>query len=462
MDSTTNRLADFAADASYDALSPAVIHECKRRLVDTFACAFGAYHEPLCVKARTLAQRYMGTPSATIWGSTQQSSPEMAAFANGITLRYLDYSDTYLSKSSGHPSDLIAALIAAGEAVQADGRAIINAITLAYDIYCTFQEAIAIHPKGWDQATYMVMASALGTGKLLGLSRDQLANALSLALAPNLHLHNVRQGELSEWKGCAGANAARNGLFAAFLARDGFTGPTGVFEGGGGLFSVVGKFDWQVAVDRERPHRVAMTDIKYYPICYHGLSAVTAALQLRPRVTLDAVKDVAIEIYQMAVLRMGNDPARWAPATRETADHSLPFCVATALLDGEVTPASFATARLTDPTLKALMNKVRVIESDALSARYPASAPCRMTISLTSGESVSTEVEFPKGHQRNPLSDAELEHKFRVMFMEYGDAQQGEAILDVLWKFNEMANVKTLLNLIVRGNASDSRARLRH
>jgi 2-methylcitrate dehydratase len=451
MDSTTLRLADFAARATYADLSPDIVHACKRRLVDTFACAFGAYSEPLCVKARAVAQRYTGTPSATIWGSTTQTSPEAAAFANGVMLRYLDYSDTYLSKSSGHPSDLIAGMIAAGEAVSADGRSIINAIVLAYDIYCTFQEAIAIHPKGWDQATYMVMATALGAGKLLGLTRDQLANAVSLALAPNLHLHNVRQGELSEWKGCAGANAARNGLFAAYLARDDFTGPSGVFEGGGGLFSVVGKFDWQVAVDRDLPHRVAVTDIKYYPICYHGLSAVTAALQLRQKIEVNAIRDVAIDIYQMAVLRMGNDPARWAPATRETADHSLPFCVATALLDGEVTPASFSMERLNDPVLKSLMNKVRVTESAEMSSRYPNSAPCRLTITLESGETVSTEVEFPKGHQRNPLSDQELEEKFRIMFREYGESYQGDAILQALWDFDKITDMKALTRLIARG-----------
>ena len=152
---------------------------------------------------------------ATVWGSTIKTTPENAAFANGVMTRLLDISDTYLGKSRGHPSDMNAGIIAVAESIHADGKSLINAITLAYDVYCSFCDAIDVNAKGWDQPVYGVLGCVLGVGKLLKLNHDQMANAVSLALAPNMALAQARRGHLSNWKGCAGANASRNAVFAA-------------------------------------------------------------------------------------------------------------------------------------------------------------------------------------------------------------------------------------------------------
>ncbi|MBI4191215.1 MAG: MmgE/PrpD family protein [Betaproteobacteria bacterium] len=187
--------------------------------------------------------------------------PEAAAFANGVMLRLDDISDNYRVKSGGHPSDVIAGMLAADEAVHADGPSVINAITIAYDVYCSFCEAFDINSKG-DQPVYGVLACVLGAGKLLRLSREQMGNAVSLALAPSMALFQTPCGDLSGWKGCAGGNASRNALFAAFLAQDGFTGPAAVFEGKCGLWDIVGRFDWQVTAGPDVPLRVTQTHIK--------------------------------------------------------------------------------------------------------------------------------------------------------------------------------------------------------
>ena len=358
-DTQTQRLVDFAERAQYDALPADVVHECKRHLIDTFASALGAYDEPVARMARAMASRSRSDDAASVWGSGIQTSVESAAFANGVMVRLLDISDTYLGKSRGHPSDMISGIFAVAESVRADGKSLINAIVLAYDVYCSFCQAVDINSKGWDQPVYGVLGCVLGVGKLLGLTREQMANAVSLALAPNMALAQSRRGHLSSWKGCAGANASRNAVFAALLAKQGFTGPPAVFEGEGGLWDVIGRFDWPLP---EGTHMITQTHVKTLPVCYHGQSAVLAALDLRSRAPVKDIEEIQVDAYRTAVDMMGNDPSRWAPTTRETADHSLPYTISIALLDGEVTNESFADSRLKDAAVADLMKKVKVSE----------------------------------------------------------------------------------------------------
>jgi 2-methylcitrate dehydratase len=437
MDATTERLVDFAMQAEFSALPAQCVHECKRRLIDAVGCAMGAYAEPLSRSARAIAQHYATTPGVRVWGSTVQTAPEAAAFANGVMLRYLDLSDTYVGKCRGHPSDTISGVLAVAESVGADGPSVINAVVLAYDIYCGFIDAIDFNSKGWDQPVYGVLAGVLAAGKLLRLSRQQMVNAVALALAPNMALGQTRQGDLTSWKGCAGSNAARNSIFAAMLAQEGFTGPTAVFEGKAGLWDIVGRFEVPLPSGSD-PHRLTLTHLKSLPVCYHGQSAVLGALELRPRVCAQEISEIRIDSYHTAVAMMGADPSRWAPTTRETADHSLPYCVAIALLDGEVTAGSFADARLQDPAVVSLMCKVKVSESPVLCAQYPEAVPSRVSIEMSSGDVLMTEVRYPTGHARNPMNDAEVEKKFRGLFLTCGNASQCDEILKALWALDEV------------------------
>lgn len=454
MDDTTSRLVSFASKAKYSEIQADAVHECKRRIIDTFACAVGAYNEPLSQMARAVARRYSVFAShqaARVWGCSWQTSPEAAAFANGVMLRLLDISDMYRVKSGGHPSDVIAGVLAVGEAVHADGASVINAVTLAYDIYCSFCDSIDINSKGWDQPVYSGLACALGAGKLLRLSDEQMGNAVALALVPNMALFQTREGNLSSWKGCAAANASRNGVFAASLAQDGFTGPTAVFEGKGGLWDIVGSFDWQMPAGPDRLYGVARTHMKCFPVCYHGQSAVSAILKVRSRLELQNISEIHLETYRMAVNVMEKDPSRWFPTTRETADHSLPYVVAIALLDGEVTSRSFSEARRASPAVVNLMKKVRVNESAELSAEYPESAPCRIKLRMSSGDTIETEVKYSKGHIKDPMDDKELNEKFRIMFREFGDENQCEGALKGLWNFEHAEDVGKILTLFSGG-----------
>ncbi|MEA3153850.1 MAG: 2-methylcitrate dehydratase [Betaproteobacteria bacterium] len=437
-DGTTERLVDFAERARFDALPADTIHECKRRLIDTFASALGAYDEPLSGMARAVARRSRGDVEATVWGSEITTTPEAAAFANGVMVRLLDISDTYLGKSRGHPSDMTSGLLALAESVRADGKSLINAIVLAYDVYCSFCKAVDINSKGWDQPVYSVLGCVLGAGKLLGLTRAQMGNAVSLALAPNMALAQSRRGHLSSWKGCAGANASRNAVFAALLAQDGFTGPTAVFEGDGGMWEAIGRFDWPLP---EGTHMISETHIKALPVCYHGQSPVEAALEMRTRVNVDQIESIEVDAYKTAVMMMGADASRWAPSTRETADHSLPYCVSIALLDGKVTNQSFAPSRLTDPAVAKLMRKVKVREDQRLSNLYPEGAPGRVTLRMMFGEAHTAEIRYPTGHAKSPMNDGAVERKFHDMCGTRLNEPERVALLNAIWNLEQARDV---------------------
>ena len=341
------QLAEYAVGLRYKDLTSEAVHECKRRLIDTLGCLAGGFGARPSVIARTLARRGRGDPSARILGTQERSTPELAAFANGVMMRYLDFNDVYFGKSAGHPSDIFAAVLAAADAVRADGRSVITASALAYDVFCNLSESVP-REQGWDHTVFGVIADAAGAGKLLSLPREKMGNAIALAVIPNMALEQTRTGELSMWKGCAAANAARNGVFAAQLAQEGLTGPAQAIEGKWGLWHPLGRFQWQPFGGRGRPFRVTQTHIKYFPAVVHAQTPITVALELHGKARPEEIEAIAIETYWVAERYVDRDNALWHPATRETADHSIPYCVAAALLDGAVTEESFSARRIRD------------------------------------------------------------------------------------------------------------------
>lgn len=445
MDATTRLLVEFALDTSYEALSGGTVHECKRRLVDTLGCAIGAYDEPLVVSMRDLASTYQSALSASLWGSSRLTTPEMAAFANGVMLRVLDLSDTYLASGGAHPSDIVSGLVAAAESSHASGRALIAATVVGYEIYCRMIEIVDLGAKGWDQPVPSVLATAVGAGLLMGLNQAQLGHAISLALIPNLALRQTRHGELSHWKGCAGANASRNAVFAALLAKHGVEGPSDAFEGKQGLWSITGKFAWPDKPVLQQTQMISSTHLKSLALCYHDQSAALCALQIHPQLGGREVRDIQCVSYRAAVEMTGADPTRWAPSTRETADHSMPFIVATTLAHGKVDSHSFAPERLNEPRVTQLMKRVKVTEDLAYSALWPSAAPARLTVRTVSGETYAAEVLYPKGHLRDPMSDEAVNAKFIGMLGQRAGADGGRRMLDTLWHVDDAKDVAATL-----------------
>jgi 2-methylcitrate dehydratase len=444
MDATTERLVDYTLQLHYEDLSPAILEHAKIRLLDTLGCAAGAFDHPISIAARKLAARYSMDTPVTMFGTGQQVSPEMGAFANSVMLRASDMNDNFRIKGGGHPSDIIGALFAGAELGARDGKSFLNALALGYEIYCTGCAGTNLLGKGWDQPVYGVIASALTVGKLIGLDREQLGHAVALALVPNMAMITTRHGELSEWKGCAAANAARNGVFAALLAQTGFTGPERPFEGKHGLWDVAGEFEWPLTPGAP-PERIGQTDLKAFPICVHGQTAVWVAFDLREQIDLDAVEEIRIEVYNRAREMMGLDPTRWAPKTRETADHSLPYVVATALLHGAVDESAFSDDALKAPALAALMQRITVEEDPLLSAMLPDGRPCRITITLKDGSEVQREMRYQKGNAANPMSGDEVKDKFRRLFSNYAEAEQAETVIAAVDYLENLPDIAKLI-----------------
>lgn len=443
MDSSTRHLVEHAMDTNFDSLSTNDIHQCKRRLIDSFGCAMGSFDHPLSVSMRQLAKHCADSQGASIWGTKQGSTPEMAAFVNGVMLRVGENSDTFVGAGGGgHPSDMISALVAVAESEDASGESLIAATVIAYDVYCQLMDSVNLGAKGFDQVIHVVLGAVLGVSKLMKLTHEQMGHAVSLALAPNIALRQTRHGELSSWKGCAGANAARNAVFAATLAKCGVEGPASIFEGKQGLWSVVGEFAWPSAEQFKTIRMITRTSIKSLPICYHTQSGALAALELRRQLKPDEIESIDVQTYQTAVEMAGSDATQWAPRTSESADHSLPFVVATALARGAVDAAGFAVDRLTDPQVLGLMAKVRVNNDPILTSMWPETAPARLVIRTIAALEFQSEVLYPKGHVSNPLSDAELDDKFNAMFSIYASAGQSENALAALWRLDQCCDIK--------------------
>jgi 2-methylcitrate dehydratase len=410
------RLAEFALSVRHEDVPPIVLAEARRRLIDTVGCAVTAIPEPVPALARRVAARIRGEIGAGLIGGGR-SSPDWAAFANGAHIRYLDANDTYISKEPAHPSDNFAAIFAAGEHSGADGREWLTAAVVAYEIQCRLCDAASLRARGWDHVAYLQIASALAAARLLGLDQEQATHAANIAGASSAGLRLTRAGELSMWKGCAAANAARNGVFAAILAREGLTGPGPLFEGEMGFWQQVSgpflikKLGGPLADDWLLPRSA----LKLYPAEYHIQSAIAAAIDLRTDIAdPDSIRSIEIATFRAGYEIAGKDPEKWQPRTRETADHSLPYCTAVALVDGEITPRQFTPDRLQDPALLDLLSRTTVVEDPEMTADYPACIPNRVQVTLANGTELECEVAYPPGHANNPLTDAQLSERFRA------------------------------------------------
>jgi len=446
MDSTIEQLAGYAAGLRYRDLPPEAVHECKRRLIDALGCLVGGFDAEPAAIARALARRSRGNPPARILGTQEATSPELAAFANGTAMRYLDFNDAYFMKSSGHPSDTFAAILAVADAAGASGSKVVTAAAAAYETYCGLSDVVE-REQGWDHSVQAVMGSVIGAGQILGLDAGKMGNALSLAIIPNMALEQTRTGELAMWKGVAGPNAARNGIFAADLARAGMTGPGQAIEGKWGLWHALGRFQWEPFGGRGRPFRVTQTHIKCFPVVIHAQSPVTAALELHGKFDPAGIEAIEIVSYWVAGRYVDRKNPVWHPATRETADHSLPYCVIVALLDGEVTEESFSAKRIRDPRIAELLGKTTIREDAEFTRLHPREWPCRIELALRGGKKQAAEVRYFKGHARRPVSDAEIEAKFRALTEHKLASKQADAILAKAWKLEKLKDIHELLKL---------------
>lgn len=454
------RLADYALSVRFRRLDERTIRETKARVVDALGCAIGSYREEPVKIARAFARETARGGPSSILGTGGSSSPPISTFVNGLMVRYFDFNDTYLSKEPAHPSDNLAPCLAVAEAEGVGGRGLIEAVVAAYEVQCRLCDAADIRHRGWDHVNYGLVSSSLAAAKLMRLDAKEATHAVNIALNGHIAMRQVRAGELSMWKGASFANAARNAVFAAMLAREGMTGPAPIFEGEMGFFKQVsGPFDLDVERfgGRRGSFKVTETYVKYWPAEYHAQSAVWAAVELHKKMKdMTGVESVLVETHEAGYTILGKDREKWTPRTKETADHSLPYIVGMALLNGTVDNATYSERNLSDRSILEFLKKVKVVEDPALTAVYPRGMPNRITVKEKGGRLTSAQVDIPRGHPRNPMSKDELEGKF--MRLVSGKVRGGEAkeALGRIWRLEEeedLGGVLSLLRVIGPSNA---------
>lgn len=443
-----DRLAAYADQLRFSDLDSTTIEAVKTHLIDSLGCALAALDERPVRICREVALATQGG-AATVLGSDKKTSPDLAAFANGVAVRYFDLNDIYVGKDPGHPSDLTTACLAIAETERMSGQDLITAIALAYEIDCRLLDGASLAARGWDHPVYSLPATALAVGKLMRLSPQKLAQAVNIAINGHVAMNQTRVQVLSDWKAVADAEATRDGIFAALLARGGLTGPAPIFEGRLGLFNQVsGTFTIDPGTFGGRGGQFKILDcsIKMYPAQGYSLTSIPAAIAVAQEAGgTDRMAKIEIATTQFAYLLAGRDAEKWTPDTRETADHSLPYIVARAMFDGDISNASYSHDKITDPRIRAFMKKITVREDPALTALVPKALPTRVAATLDDGRTISRQVDDLPGFVGRPMQRTDVEQKFRKNVVGLLPEPQMRAALDALWTLDQQNDIAQVL-----------------
>jgi 2-methylcitrate dehydratase len=451
MANIAENLVTYGVGIKYEDIPPETIHKAKGLLIDTLACAIGAFSSEPSKIARKLASQIKPlNMKSTILGSGKKSSPEMAAFANGVMMRFLDFNDGYTGKGVCHPSDTFAAVLTCADARKASGKELIVAAVLAYEAFCRIIDQIRFISLGFDQPVPGVIASVLGASKILGLNQEEMLQALNIAISANIALAQTRVGKVSMWKGCAMADAARNAVFAAQLAKEGMTGPEPIFEGLHGFFKgVSGPFQLDPFGGGGRPFSIMNAVIKRYPCGLFAQSAIDAALQLRSKISgPEEITQINIGTFTLGKAVMAGDNEKWHPKTRESADHSMPYAVGVALMYGSADVQHFGETYLQIPELFSLIQKITVDETEECNNFYPNALANRLELVTRSGEKFSELVEYHRGHHKNPMTDEEIEQKFLSLTKNLLSRTQTKELFDSVWSLEQIDDIGKIMALL--------------
>ncbi len=435
-------LARFVVRSSYEDLSEAARRELKVRVLDSLGCAVGALGgEPIEIIRAHLAD-FGGAERCTVIGVGGKAPPDRAAFYNGALVRYLDFNDSYLAPGETcHPSDNLAPVLAAAEYVGRSGKDLLTALALAYQVQCRLSDVAPVRSKGFDHTTQGSYAAAAGVSKALGLDAERTAHAIAIAGTALNALRVTRTGKLSHWKGLAYPNTAFGATHAAFLAMRGITGPLEVFEGNKGFMdAIAGKFhiDWA----REDLERVTRTILKKYNAEIHSHSAVEGLLELRGEnhFTAEQVEGIEVEIFDVAyhIIGGGEEGDKREVRTKEEADHSLPYVLAVALLDGQVMPEQYVPERISREDVRGLLSRVAVRPRADYTRRFPGEMPCRLLVRLRDGRVLESEKRDYEGFFTHPMPWEKVVEKFERLSRPYADSALRQEIIQAVSNLEEL------------------------
>ena len=440
-------LAGYAIDLKYDDLPQDVVRMAKRAILDTFGCAIGGYTAGPSQIAIKLATEISAKQGATVLCSGIKTSPDLAVFANGVMIRYLDFNDGYVSftQSPGHPSDTIAALLTPAELMGRSGRDLIMATVLTYEVFCKVLDVLETNALGLDHSTITGLGAVVGAGRLMALSQQQLVHAIGITVGGNTAIGQGRRGTLSNWKAYAAADACRKAMFSVELAQNGMTGPSQVFEGRDGFFNVISRQPFTLPKLGE-PYGIRRAFTKRFPLGQFSQTVAQAAVEARQFFNDPSeIQEVNLRISTTAIRVMADSRDKWQPQTHETADHSIPYAAGVALSYGKVSPEYYEDPYLHDQRLLDLVSRVKCIPSEEADRNEKEFNLCDLEILLNSGERKRVRVEYHRGHWKNPMTDTEMEEKFRSMAREQLSTDRVDNLLDQLWRLERLPQVGALI-----------------
>jgi 2-methylcitrate dehydratase len=452
-ETVTARMARWAAGLRFEQIPPDAVHEARRYLLDSIGCALGGFLQHDVKIALEVLEEHGGAGPATVIGTGRRTDPITAALLNALMVRVMDYNDIYWKQDPSHPSDIIPAALACGERAGKDGRDLVVGIVLGHEFEQRLCEAAfpGIRERGWHHATLTAIAAPIVAGRMLDLPWSKIQHAVGISASRHFTLGAAVAGKLTMMKNTVDPMATQSGVLAALLAEKGYTGPEHVLDGKEGMVHCLGP-EWKLGVLTDGlgdSWRITQCSMKAFP---------TEALTHTPiSATLDLVRDYDLKPDQVAQVHIRSlaraadilsDPSKYDPRTKETADHSLPYVIAAAVADRQVTPLQFTDAKIQDPVLRAQLKKVVVVADPEIEKVFPALQRVIVKITATDGRTFEKQVDFPKGDPRNPLTDREIEAKFDALAEPVLSAAARQRVKDAVWAAEKLASITELMDLL--------------
>jgi 2-methylcitrate dehydratase len=460
----TAKMSRWAAGLTYQQLSPEAVYQAKRFLLDSIGCALGGYLQHDVKIALQVLDEIAGRGPATVIGTGKRIDAVSASLANALMIRCMDYNDIYWNQDPSHPSDIFPAALACCERAKSDGRELIVGLVLGHEFEMRFCEAAfpGIRERGWHHATLTAFVSPIVAGRALHLGWEQIRHAVGISASRHATLGAVTAGKLTMMKNTVDPMATQSGVLAALMAEKGYTGPEHVVEGKEGLTHCFGPA-WKLNLLTDGlgdSWRITQCGMKAFP---------TEALTHTPiSAVLDIVKSNDLKPEQVEKVRIRSlaraadilsDPSKYDPQSKETADHSLPYVIAAALAERQVTPVQFEMRKIMDPTIRAQLRKVEVVADPEIEKVFPALQRVIVNLTTTDGRAFTKQLDYPKGDPRNPLSDAEVEEKFAALADGVLSNGAQKKLKNAIWNLEKVGSVSKLMTLMkadVRGRAKGS------
>jgi len=449
MKTVASSLAELVSEIRFSALPEDVVRETKRRVLDALGCAFGGFHGEPSVIMRNVVADLGGKPESTVFGATYRTSCEKAALVNSTMLRYLDYMDSHAGPDACHPCFNIPPCLAVAERVGASGKDLIAAIVAGYEIQIRFQEACKIGSRGWFSGTYLEFSVPLAVGKLLGLDASRLTHALAIS-ATHANALSVNSGSIPASKSVADAMVASTGILGALMAGAGLTGPTNILDSQGEFEkAVAGRIDYERLLTPLATLRLMEVNTKWFNTVRTAQTAVTSMFNLLQKHRLTWRDVDAITLFLPTKEHVGHDgiwnsTSRLRPQNRDTANHSLVYSFAVAMVDGELGPEQYTDAKLRDPDVLSVIDRTTLQSDAALDEHWPQAAVSRVVLKTKNGQSCEETTLYPPGHHKNRVTDEQIQKKFTKLTSQALTKEKQDAIIQTVGRLEELESIKAL------------------